>query len=192
MQMHREVHTSLAGNLTLTSINIYSIMDTNRFYISTCQTLLFLLVLCLHLVQFAERGSRSSCVLGFIHIMDSIFKCCQQNSRASQAKSKTSLCDRGQMALLNTNNHVSSSHSTLLACHYDLIPGTNSNGFVRGTCYRCGWVGGLLYAWVSVFGLSASDICYACTNTYICVGPSVWHLESVCIRLFWLMGSHFL
>lgn len=139
-----------------------------------------------------ERAGRSSCVLGFIHIMDSIFKCCQQNSRASQAKANTSLQDRGQMALINTNNPVSSSHCTLLACHYDVIPGTNSNGFVRGTCYRCGGVGGLLHVWVSVFGLSASDICCACTNMYICVGPSVRHLESVCIWLCWLMGSHFM
>lgn len=129
--------------------------------------------------QFAERGGRSSCVLGFIHIMDSIFKCCQQNSRVSLAKANTSLQDRGQMALIDTNNPVSSSHSTSLACHYDLVPGTNSNGFVRGTPH-CGVVGGLLHAWVR---LSASDICYACTNMYIWVGPSVWHLESVCIRL---------
>lgn len=140
--------------------------------------------------EFSERGGRSGCVLGFIPVMDSILKCCQQNSRVSQAKANTSLQDRGQMALMNTNNPVSSSHSILLACHYDLIPG--SNGFVRGTCYRCGGVGGLLHAWVSVFGLSASDICYMCTNMYICFGPSVWRLESVSIRLCWLMGSHFM
>lgn len=137
---------------------------------------------CLSL-EFGERGGRSSCVLGFIPIMDSIFKCYQQNSRVSQAKANASLQDRGQIALMNTNNPVSSSHCTLLACHYDLIPGTNSNGFVRSTCYYCGGVRELLDTWVSVFGLIASGICYACTNMYICFGPSVWHLESVCIRL---------
>lgn len=172
-------------DISLSSINIYSIMDTNRFYIFTSVTHFYSFLSFAYALsepQFAERGGKSGCVLGFIHIMDSIFKCCQQNSRASQVKANTNLRDRGQMTLIDTNNPVSSSHSTSLACHYDLVPCTNNNSFVRDTP-RCGGVGGLLHAWVSVFRLSASDICYACTNMCICVGPSVWHLESVCIQL---------
>lgn len=97
-------------------------------------------------------------------------------------------CLYPQIALIHGNRPILSS-STLLACHYCLVSGENSDRFVRGSCYnskvtRAAALLSPLCACsrVSVPTLSVADIymhsAVMCTHIWVCHKPDIFMLSA--------------